>query len=56
MVPWERWFIITLGITLAIVGVVGVPLAVTEGNLFRAGVFTVMLFGGIGILGYAARD
>jgi len=44
------------GIKVIIAGAGGVPLAVTEGDLMKTFMFTMMLFGGIGILGYAAKE
>ena len=56
MIPWGKWFIIMAGLALALIGAINVPLMVMDGDIFRLIFYSLMLFGGIGILGYAARE
>ncbi len=56
MIPWGRWFMILIGITMTIIGVSGVPLSVNAGNLFGTAVYTIIMFAGIGMLGYIAKE
>ncbi len=51
-----RFISALFGAILAVIGVAGVPLAVLSGNWTRLILFTLMLFGGIGILGWAYKD
>lgn len=51
-----KFISVVFGAALAIIGVAGVPLAVLSGGWGRLVLFTVMLFAGIGILGWAYRE
>jgi len=51
-----RFISVVFGAVLAIIGVAGVPLAVLSGSWTRLVLFTVMLFAGIGILGWAYKE
>lgn len=51
-----RFISALFGAIIAVIGVAGVPLAVLSGNWTRLIIFTIMLFGGIGIIGWAYKD
>lgn len=51
-----RFIAALAGAVMAIIGVGGVPLAVLGGSWGRLVLFTVLLFAGIGILGWAYKE
>jgi hypothetical protein len=51
-----RFISAVFGAIIAIIGVGGVPLAILAGNWTRLVLFTIMLFAGIGILGWAYKE